>query len=220
MAIAKSSIIKDGLEEGHRATHSRIGKDAEKRVATILRGIYGDRKVVVGSSHSSGTAGKPDVLLMTDPPVLVEVKTCTLFHRRRIFGAAKTFMHSWLRLSEYAKTRRMDRIMVIEYRHKGDAVYAWIRGEEVDRMIEDRKKINPIFEVFHFTFREAMQYGKILTDKGFMIIEPDSSQERMDGFLRGFLGPLVKGKPRSRNKDGTWRKKRSDAGRPRIKRLS
>jgi len=27
--------------------------------------------------------------------------------------------------------------------------------------------------------------------------------------------PTVKGKPRSRNKDGSWRKKRSDAGKPR-----
>ena len=182
-AIAKSSIIKDGLEEGHRATHTKIGKDAEKRVATILMGIYGDRKVVVGSVHSSGTAGKPDVLLMTDPPVLVEVKTCRLFHKKRIFGAAKTFMHSWLRLSEYAKTRRMDRIMVIEYRHKGDAIYAWIRGEEVDQMIAERKENNEPFEVFHFEFREALKYGRILTNKGFEIIEPDSLQKRMDRFM-------------------------------------
>lgn len=30
-------------------------------------------------------------------------------------------------------------------------------------------------------------------------------------------GPFVKGKPRKRNKDGTWRKKRSDAGKKREK---
>jgi hypothetical protein len=32
--------------------------------------------------------------------------------------------------------------------------------------------------------------------------------------------PLVKGKPRKRNKDGTWRKKRSDAGKKREKTMS
>jgi hypothetical protein len=30
-------------------------------------------------------------------------------------------------------------------------------------------------------------------------------------------GPFVKGKPRKRNRDGTWRKKRSDAGKKREK---
>jgi len=181
--VKPSSIIKASLEEGHRATHTQIGKDAEKRVAAILGRIYGKRRVSVGTSQSSGTVGRPDVLLMTDPPVLVEVKTCTLFHRRRIFGAAKTFMHSWLRLTGYAEARLMDRIMVIEYRHKGDAIYAWIRGEDVDRMIEERKKDNEEIEVFHFEFRDALKYGRILTERGFKIREPDSTQKKMDGFF-------------------------------------
>lgn len=32
--------------------------------------------------------------------------------------------------------------------------------------------------------------------------------------------PLVKGKPRARNKDGTWRKKRSDTGKKRGETMS
>ena len=39
----------------------------------------------------------------------------------------------------------------------------------------------------------------------------------MSGKVRIHKGPLVRKRPRARNKDGTWRKKRSDAGKKREK---
>ena len=182
-SLPVSSLIIFNRPESDRATHSKIGRDAEKRVADFLSKIYGSRNVVFQSSLASGTNGRPDVLLKQDPPILIEVKTCTLFHRKRIFGAAKTFIHSWKRLSQYAESRLMRRIMVIEYRHKGEYIYVWIKGQNVDQMLADRlETTDNKIEVFHFDFRQALIAGDILTDKGFDAEKIVSPQKRIDVF--------------------------------------
>lgn len=182
-SLPVSSILIDSKSESDRATHTKVGRDAELRVAKILSKIYGNRNVITEGSFASGTNGKPDILLKLDLPILIEVKTCTLFHKKRIFGAAKTFLHSWERLTRYAQQRLMGRIIIVEYRHKGLAIYVWVDGNDVDRMIEDRKKSNPNFNVFHFEFREALKYGQILTERGFETEPIESSQQRIDSFF-------------------------------------
>ena len=183
-SLPVSTILIDSKSEGDRATHTKVGRDAELRVARILGRIYGERNVVFDGAMATGSDGKPDVLLTLDPPVLVEVKTCTLFHKKRIFGAAKTFVHAWNRLSRYAKSKLMKRVMIIEYRHKDSYIYVWIKGEVVDEMIEKRlAKSENGFNVFHFDFRQALECGELLTERGINAAPAESPQEKMDEFL-------------------------------------
>ena len=171
------------MDEGDRETHSKLGREAELRVAARLRDIYGERRVISDGPRATGTKGKPDVLIITDPPILVEVKTCQLFHKKRLWGVAKTFIPAWERLTLYAQTRLLSRVLVIEFRHKGAYVYLWLPGEAVDKLLEEKLAKNPDLGIFHMEFREALERGHILSDRGFDLEPVVSSQKRMDGFM-------------------------------------
>lgn len=73
-----SSILEDALPDAHGATHSRIGREGEKRVCHILNEIYGPGSATI----QAGTQGRPDVLLK-NPPTLIEVKTAELMKRTK-----------------------------------------------------------------------------------------------------------------------------------------
>lgn len=178
-----SSILKDSMEEGDRAVHTKLGREAELRVAARLREIYGNRKVIDSGSHASGQKGKPDLLLLTDPPTLVEVKTCQLIHKKRLWGVAKTFIHAWERLTLYARAHIMKRVMVIEYRHKDASIFVWLPGNAVDNLLEDKLAANPDLGVFHIEYREALECGELLTERGFTLEPIKTSQKKIDRFL-------------------------------------
>jgi hypothetical protein len=182
---APSDIIKDSLPESDRAVHTKLGREAELRVAARLREIYGNRKVIDSGSHASGQKGKPDLLLLTDPPTLVEVKTCQLIHKKRLWGVAKTFIHAWERLTLYARSHLMNRVLVIEYRHKDSSIFVWLPGDKVDNLLVDKLEANPDLGVFHIEFREALERGELLTDRGFKLEPIETSQKKIDGFIEG-----------------------------------
>ena len=181
--VSPSSILKNSMNEGDRETHTKLGREAELRVAARLREIYGDRMVVDSGPHATGQKGSPDLLLLTDPPILVEVKTCQLFHKNRLWGVAKTFIHAWERLTLYARARLMNRVMVIEYRHKRDHIYIWLSGEKVDQLLESKLDKSPDLGVFHMEFREALEHGELLSDRGFSLEPIETPQTRMDGWV-------------------------------------
>lgn len=180
--VSPSSLLKESLPEGHRATHTKIGREAEKRAAVRLRAIYGHRIVITKGPRASGTDGKPDLLIRTDPPILVEVKTCQLFHKKRLWGVAKTFFHSWKRLTIYAQEHLMNRVMLIEYRHKEASIFVWLTGEAVDRLAAEKRQEKPEIDVFHIEFRQALKHGELLSDRGFSLEPIVTSQRKMDTY--------------------------------------
>ncbi len=140
----------------------------------LLAKLY-DFPVYVGS----GTNGEPDVVVLSHPPIHVEVKTCELIKKCGSIGTAKGFRHSWMRLSERARGRRMERVYFIEWRHKGEYLYTWLDGSVIDELLDKK----PGLEVFHVPFKMALVKGQIISDK-MMSPEPlQTSQKSMGDYL-------------------------------------
>lgn len=173
-----SSILEDALPDGHRATHSRIGRDGEKRVCHVLNEIYGPGSAVI----REGTKGRPDILLK-DPVTLIEVKSTELMKRtKNSLGGAKTFASSWVLLTEYAKSRNMGRVMIIEFRHKKSYLYIWIPGKEVDKIVQE--KIEAGVDVVHVDFRTALKIGEILIPNRMVLESRKTPQTSMDNYVK------------------------------------
>jgi len=166
-----SSIIKNSLPDGDRAVHTKLGREGENRVYEILCLIYGRNKVKMGD----GTNGKPD-LYVIEPHILVEVKSCELVKKDGSLGAAKTFVHSWMRLTRHADARLMNRILVIEFRHKEQFLYVSITGEAMDKHVREHLDN----DVVHIDFLKALELGNILEIIPFELESLDLPQTKLD----------------------------------------
>lgn len=168
---SSSSIVKESLPDGDRSVHTKLGKEGEKRVYEILCLIYGRDKVKVGD----GTNGKPDLYVL-DPHVLVEVKSCELIKKDGSLGGAKTFVHSWMRLTRHADARLMNRILLIEFRHKEQYLYIWISGEAMDKHVKEHLEN----DVVHLNFLKALKLGNLLEPIPFTLNPLRLPQTKLD----------------------------------------
>jgi len=130
-------------EGGRRQVRTDIGVAGEQRVASILEENFG--KVSYGAPHlSEGTDGYPDLILTTAKArYAIEVKTMTPYYENRVrdryaVNLASLDRFSWEEISRFARSRLMERLLVVEVRIKGTAIghlYHVVPGETVDWMV-------------------------------------------------------------------------------------
>ena len=135
-------------EGARRQVHEEIGNAGEERVAGILDDFFG--KVSRGALFlSEGTNHYPDLVLTTPKKrYAIEVKTMLPYYRtgggaKKVKGShavniASVRISSWEGISRFARSRLMERLLVVEVRIKGSKLghlYHVVPGEAVDWMI-------------------------------------------------------------------------------------
>jgi hypothetical protein len=128
-----------------RMVRTAIGVAGEERVGAIFDEHFG--KVSRGAPHhSEGTNFYPDLILTTPKKrYAVEVKTMIPFHKtgggtRKIKGSpavsvASLNIQSWEGMSRFARSRIMERLLVVEVRIEGSGIghlYHVVPGDTVD----------------------------------------------------------------------------------------
>lgn len=167
-----STIIRDGLVESRRAVHEKIGNEGEQAVAYLLAEVFGHNKVSHGKEgYSEGTNGCPDLVLLLDRPIAIEVKSTVPFTKyftrykteSKRASSIKINKFQWAEEMRFAKERLMRFILVVEIRLHGSKkgnLYFWLSSDIVNEFVERCKGTYT-----HLTIWDILRNGNRLITK-------------------------------------------------------
>lgn len=160
-----SSIIRENLAYTRRERLHEIGAQGEINVGNLLAEHFGNRNVSHGfDNYSEGTNGLPDIVLKTDPPLAIEVKSTSTFVTRKTED--KTYRRNntvaikrdqWKNERMFAYNRNMKIILIVEVRLKNKGIYFWFNENMLKEFFEKGKG-----EWLHINIHDILNKGNLL----------------------------------------------------------
>ncbi len=139
-----SSIIRRNLASNRKERLHEIGEQGELNVNKLLCDHFGHRKISWGfQGYSEGTNGCPDLVIKTNPPLAIEVKSISPFTTRKGNNRGVNYVairrDQWKREKQFAMDKKGKLIVIVEIRLKEKGIYFWFTSKQIDRYMKELK---------------------------------------------------------------------------------
>lgn len=142
-----SSIIRKDLPEYVRQRRHELGENGELNVSKLLSDVFGHRKVSYGfEGYSEGTNGYPDMVLMLNPPIAIEVKSIAPFTKKetskgiyKSAGWVAIRRDQWYEQLKFAREHLAKLILIVEVRLRDKGLYFWFNSTQIEHYMKIRK---------------------------------------------------------------------------------